>query len=162
MKDLAEELDRSKLESVQSKHHYKSKLEILETRLEDQRSEAEAYIRNIENKKTDWKVYRDRFMIERKEVPSQTDSHPDMPYLVTDALPPIFSSQLCYKSRPINFLMMNILMQLEYLAEQYDREIQEFYLDAQEQAMVKRESGQQHGQLELQDVPVEQCNQPDV
>ena len=68
LKDLAKELDRSKLESVQSKHHDKSKFEILETRLEDQRSEAEASIRNIENKKADWKVYRDRFMIQSKEL----------------------------------------------------------------------------------------------
>ena len=42
----------------------------------------------------------------------------------------------------------------EYLAEQYDREIKEFYLEGQEQARVKRE-GVQHGQLK-------EYNQPDV
>ena len=83
-------------------------------------------------------------MIEQKEVPTQTDSHPDIPYL-------IFSSQLLhYKSRPINFLSryipnLNSILWCppeveycdaanEYLADQYDREIKEFYLEAREQA----------------------------
>ena len=101
------------------------------------------------------KTFRDKLLVERKEVTSQTDSHPEVPYLVTDPLPPIFSSQLCYRSRPIHFLsrsLPNLNSFLwcppddeyidaaeEFLADQYDREIKEFNLDAQEQARLRHE-----------------------
>ena len=42
----------------------------------------------------------------------------------------------------------------EFLAEQYDREIEEFYLEAREQARVKH-GAEQHGQLEHEGVPGE-------
>ena len=99
---------------------------------------------------------------------SQTNTHLDISYLVTDPLPPIFSMELRHKSRPINFLprsMPNLNSILwcppddnftdaaeEYLADQYDREIQEFYLDAQEQARVKH-AGNLLGLLEHQEGP---------
>ena len=137
---------------------------------EDQRLETKAAIRNIENEKAELKLLREKFHTERNEVCSQTNANPDVPYLVTDPLPAIFSSQLCYKSRPIHFLsrsMPNLNSILwcppddeyldaaeEFLAEQYDREIQEFYLEAREQARVKHGAGQL-GQLQQQGVPEE-------
>lgn len=167
---MEKELDLLKHESLQSKNKLESKLELLESMLEDQRSETKDVIRNVENERAELKLFREKLLIERKEVPSQTNSHPDIPYLVTDPLPPIFSSQLCYKSRPIHSLSRSIpnLNSIlwcppdddyidaaeEYLAEQYNREIQEFYLEAQEQARIKH-GVVQHGQLELQGVPEE-------
>ena len=89
-------------------------------------------------------------------VPTQTDQHPDIPYLITSALPPIFSSQLCHRTPKINFLSSSVpnLDSIcwiknddddpyldeaeEFLSEQYDREISNFYLEKQEQARVNR------------------------
>ena len=105
------------------------------------------------------------------EISAHVDGGPKVKVkVITDPLPPIFSSQLFYKSRPIHLLsrfLPNLIIFLwcppddepinaaeEYLAEQYDREIKEFYLEGQEQARVKRE-GVQHGQLK-------EYNQPDV
>ena len=51
----------------------------------------------------------------------------------------------------------------EFLAEQYDREIEEFYLEAREQARVKHGAGQ-HGQLEeqgpLENIIIDTTSQP--
>ena len=170
LKNLTKELDLFKCESLQSKRKLESKIELLEKRFEDQKSETEAVLSNIENERAELKLLREKFFIVKKEVPSQTLSNPDVPYLVTDPLPPIFSSQLCFKSRPIHFLsrsMPNLNSILwcppddedldaaeEFLAEQYDREIEEFYLEAREQARVKHVAGQ-HGHLEQQGVPGE-------
>jgi hypothetical protein len=76
--------------------------------------------------------------------------------------------QLCHRSRPIHFLSRSIpnLNSIlwcppddealdaaeEYLSEQYDREIEEFYLQARDQALMKHEA-EQHGQQEHQAVP---------
>ena len=60
--------------------------------------------------------------IEVKEASNQTKNHPDIP--ITDPLPPIFSIQLCHRSRTNHFLtrsspkldsilMMKSLMQLK-------------------------------------------------
>ena len=124
---------------------------------------------NIKKERAELKLLREKFYTENKEVYSQTNSNPDVLYLVTDPLPPIFSSQLCYKSRTIHFLSrsmpkLNSILWCppedgyldsaeEFPAEQYDREIQEFYLEAREQARVKHGAGQL-GQLQ-QGVPGE-------
>ena len=78
------------------------------------------------------------------EVIGQTDSHPDIPNDVTSPLPPIFGNQMCWKSRPFHFsnslpnLKMLSWCQPNYdftdeaeeaLAEQYDRQVREYYED---------------------------------
>ena len=101
---------------------------------------------------------------------SQTNSHFDIPYLVTDPLPPIFSMELRYKTKPIHFLSKSIpnLDSIlwcppddeyldeaeEYLSEQYDREVKDFYLEAREKAFYNhREDYHGHDQVEDQEVP---------
>ena len=83
--------------------------------------------------------------------------HQEIPYQVTDQLPPIFSSQLCYHSRRI--YLTDSLPNLdsicwskpsqdfideaeEALAEQHDKHVREFYLDERERVRAIRE--QQH------------------
>ena len=77
-------------------------------------------------------------------VSSQTDSHPDIPYAIDSPLPQIFSSQLCKKTPQIKFLSrshpdldsicwrhpdINYEDEAEQaLNDQYDREVQDFYL----------------------------------
>jgi FtsZ-binding cell division protein ZapB len=167
-RELMQELDRAKQESFESKTRLESQVGQLENMLKDQRSETKDVLRNIEQEKAELEFFRVQSKLEKKEIASQTDSHPDIPYLVTDPLPPIFSLQLRYKSRPINFLSRSIpnLSSIlwcppddeycdaadEYLADQYDREIEEFYLEAREQARVQHGVGQ-HGQHEPQGVP---------
>ena len=41
-------------------------------------------------------------------VSCQTNHTLDIPYLVTDALPPIFGSKLCHKSKAINFMSLSL------------------------------------------------------
>ena len=82
-----------------------------------------------------------------EENSCQTDAHPEIPYKITDPLPPIFSSQFCHKSRPIH--LSDSLPNLdsicwskpdedflaeaeEALNEQYDKEIRDFYWDERE------------------------------
>ena len=161
-KELSKDFDLLKHESSQSKISFESKVELLEKRLKYQSSETADILKKTETDKAELKIFREKLVIERKESTSQTDSHPEVPYLVTDPLPPIFSSQLCYRSRPIHFLSRSLpkLNRIlwcppdddyideaeEFLAEQYDREIRDFYLDAQEQARLRHE-----GQVDEQD-----------
>ena len=89
-------------------------------------------------------------------VACQTNAHPDIPYQVTSTLPPIFSSELCYNSRPI--FLSNSLPNLarmsqfqptndftdeaeEALSEQHDRQIREFYEDERERVRAVRAGG---------------------
>ena len=132
---MKKELKLAKHKSLESKNRLESKIGLLEKKLKDQRSETKS-------EKAELKLFREQSMIEKKEAPSQTDSLPDIPYHITEPLPPIFSSQLRYKSRPINFLSRSIpnLNSIlwcppedeycdaanEYLADQYDREIEGF------------------------------------
>jgi hypothetical protein len=67
----------------------------------------------LENKaqRKDFKDLKSQFVLlkheglqSKKKLESRIDSHPEFPYLLTDPLPPIFSSQLCLKSRTIHFL----------------------------------------------------------
>ena len=84
----------------------------------------------------------------------QTDEHSEIPYKVTDQLPPIFSSQLCHQSRPI--YLSNSVPKLESicwskpsehfideaeeaLGEQYDRQVKEYYIDAKDRARAAHE-----------------------
>ena len=88
---------------------------------------------------------------------------------MTDPLPPIFSLELRHKSRPIHFLSRSIpnlnsvlscppdddftYADEEYLVEQYDREIEDFYSEALEQAQVRHSAEQQQGHAGHQAVP---------
>ena len=105
---MKQELDRAKQESLESKCRLEFKVGQLKNKLKDQRSETKDVLRNIENEKAELEFFRVQSKIEKKEVPSQTDTNPDIPYLVTDPLPPIFSLQPCYKLRQINFLSGSI------------------------------------------------------
>ena len=85
-------------------------------------------------------------------VSCQTNHNLDIPYLVTDALPPIFGSKLCHKSKAINFMSLSLpnlstvswvnLTEediLEDAAEQamndqYDYQVEQFYIDAKKKA----------------------------
>ena len=91
-------------------------------------------------------------------VSCQTNQTPDTPYTVTDALPPIFGSKLCHNSKAINLFSRsipnlstltwvrvteedNILVEEaeQALNSQYDRQIDEFYIDAKKKAKAVRE-----------------------
>ena len=79
------------------------------------------------------------------------------PYLVTDALPPIFGSKLCHRSKTINFISRSLpnlstltwvrVTEEDILVEeaeqalnnQYDRQVEEFYIDAKKKAEAVRE-----------------------
>ena len=73
---------------------------------------------------------------------------PEIPYKVTDQLPPIYSSNLCHHSCLIYPLFWSkpsddfIDEAEEALAEQYDRQVEEFYLVALEKAKSAREHHQ--------------------
>ena len=85
-------------------------------------------------------------------VSCQTNHNLDIPYLVTDALPPIFGSELCHKTKAINFMSLSLpnlstvswvnLTEediLEDAAEQamndqYDYQVEQFYIDAKKKA----------------------------
>ena len=83
-----------------------------------------------------------------KNCSIQTDQHPEIPYSIVDPLPPIFSSQLCYSSRRIGYISKSIPNfntmcwvkpddtfedeAQEALNDQYDRQIEEFYLAERE------------------------------
>ena len=90
-----------------------------------------------------------------KSTGSQTISTVDIPYAVTDPLPPIFGSKLCRRTNPI-FLSKSlpdlsrvlwvaiseedILLENaeEALSELYDREVAAFYSDAKSEAAAAR------------------------
>ena len=54
------------------------------------------------------KFVKSESVIQKQDAISQTKSHPDIPYKLTDPLPPIFSMELRHKSRPIHFLSRSI------------------------------------------------------
>ena len=87
---------------------------------------------------------------------SQTPSSIDTPYLITEELPPIFGSPMCWKSKPVS--MYNSLPNLtsliwidktedmlaseaaeEALNMQYDMEIEAFYDESRITAAALRE-----------------------
>ena len=94
----------------------------------------------------------------------QTDQHPDIPYSISDPLPPIFSSQLCHSSRRLGYLSrslpnFNTVCWVkpddtfqdeaeEALNEQYDRQIEEFYISEQERVKSLRDPTSNLGQFE--------------
>jgi hypothetical protein len=123
---------------------------------EDMKIETKEVIEKLKQEKVDIETEL-RFLTARKseEVSSQTDQHPEIPYKVTSVLPPIFSSQVCWKSRPLH--LSNSLPSLdsicwckpnenfedeaeEALVEQYDRQVHEFYEDERDRLLASREA----------------------
>ena len=90
-------------------------------------------------------------------VSCQTIQSLDVPYLVTDILPPIFGSQLCRRSKTINFISRSLpnLSTLTWvkftdediledeaeqaLNDQYDRQVEEFFEDAKKKSEALRQ-----------------------
>ena len=136
----------SKIESKDFVNKLERKIEVLKDNLKNQKVETEDALEKLKVERAELKVLKDERNIEVKEASNQTDNHPDIPCLITDPMPPIFSMPLCHRSRPIHFLSRSLprldsIMWCppdeEYLSEQYDREIEDFYLQAQEQARVQ-------------------------
>jgi chromosome segregation ATPase len=147
---------QKKVENITTKNtKLKNYSDALKKDIKLSKSEAEKVIvaleKNIDTVETELKMLRDKNFIEEA---CQTDEHPDIPYKVTDKLPPIFSSQLCHHSRRI--YLSNSLPNLdsicwskpsenfvdeaeEALAEQYDKQVKEFYLDERERVRAVHE-----------------------
>ena len=168
LKGVSKDLDVSKLENKDSVNKLERKIEVLKDNLKNQTLETKDALEKLKVERAELKVLKDELNIEVKEASNQTDNHPDIPYRITDPLPPIFSMQLCHKSRPIHFLSRSIpnLNSIlwcppddefldaaeEYLSEQYDQEIEDFYLQAQDQACVQHGTVQ-HAQAQHQAGP---------
>ena len=92
----------------------------------------------------------------KSSISCQTNQSPDLPYLVTEPLPPIFGSQLVQKSKiqhmtrsmpdlaTVNWIEVteedSILEAAEEaLNEQYDRQVERFYKDAKAKTAALRE-----------------------
>ena len=112
------------------------------------KSSLESKIKNFEDKMKKMQLKNCK---KKNSVEVQTFSTVDTPHLITDPLPPIFGSQLCkksksvflYKSLPdLSFLSWVSFTEDDLLRDQaekalnwlYDREIENFYLDARERA----------------------------
>ena len=85
-----------------------------------------------------------------ESVSSQTMGSIDLPYMVTEPLPPIFGPHLCYRSKPIPYIAKSLpnLSTLSWarvteedimvdeaeqaINELYDNQVKEFYKDAKE------------------------------
>ena len=92
----------------------------------------------------------DNLVKSKKSVSSQTIGSLDVPYMVTEPLPPIFGSHLCYRSKAIPYVAKSLpnLSTLSWVsvteddimfdeAEQainrlYDHQVNEFYKEAKE------------------------------
>ena len=117
-------------------------------------SEREANLKDYEQKFERSQKMKDTLKVFKS---TQTDSHPDAPYEITSALPPIFSSQLCHQSPQIRFLA-NSLPNLSTIAwikitpeealrdaaedalnDQHDRQIAEFYISERDRVRNQRE-----------------------
>ena len=158
MKELSKELNLSKLENNESTKYFENQIEFLKKNLKIQKVETEDIAKELEIDRAELKSVRDKSWFEKQDIFSQTNTNEDIPYKVSDPLPPIFNMELCYKSKPIKFLsrsLPNFNSFLwcppdddfseaadEFLADQYNREIKEFYLDAREEARVKHSTGQ--------------------
>ena len=77
----------------------------------------------------------------------QTDRCPEMPYKITSPLPPIFNSQLLYKTKPLKFLSkslpsLDVICWAsptdseddldELLSDMYDQQVEDFYISERE------------------------------
>lgn len=96
--------------------------------------------------------------LESKEsIACQTMSSTDVPYMVTDPLPPIFGSELCYRSKPIPYISRSLpnlstlswvrVTEDDYMVEAaeqalnelFDHQVNDFYKDAKAEAEAIRQ-----------------------
>ena len=104
LKEVSKNLDVSQIESKEFINKLEWKIEELKDNLKNQKVETEDALEKLKVERAELKVLKDERNIEVKEASNQTKNHPDIPYLITDPLPPIFSMQLCHRSCPIHFL----------------------------------------------------------
>jgi hypothetical protein len=148
-----------KIEALEFK--VKSLLENKAARAAEEKS-VKKKVKALEKKEAELEV--SKMKIERKtklrqfaslDKGCQTNAHPDLPPKITEPLPPIFSSQFCYKTPMIKILSRSLpkINQIcwsqqdedpyldgaeEYLSWQHDQDIKQFYLDARQLALDKR------------------------
>ena len=138
------------------KHEKDTKLTIKELKSEIKAWRKDLGEERSEKIKLEKKLETVKKQLEAKATESvlcQTAPNLDIPYKVTTPLPPIFSSQLCHYSRSV--FLSNSLPNLnsicwskpcddyseeaeEALAQQYDRQVREFYEDERERVRVVR------------------------
>ena len=126
-------------------------------KLKDELSEYKRAKHKLEKniKTLERKVMKLETVVVKKTVSMQTCCTIDTPYNVEDPLPPIFSSQLCYPTKPI-FLSRSSpdVSKLIWVStseeekirdladaaldEMYDQEVKEFYLEARRKAAADR------------------------
>ena len=121
---LANRVNHEKETKIMIKNS-KSEIKTLKEDLGRERSEKLKIERKLENlvKK-----------LESKEsIACQTSSSTDVPYLVTDPLPPIFGSELCYRSKPIPYISRSLpnLSTLSWVRVTED----DYMVEAAEQAL---------------------------
>ena len=108
----------------------------------------DALKKEVEDAKTN------QLMIKSVNTFTQTEEHPDIPYDITSPLPPIFSSQLCHITPKLRFLSKSAFHldticwvkpddsyqeeAEEALNQQYDRNIEEFYLSERDRVRLSR------------------------
>ena len=109
-----------------------------------------SFLLNPCNKSTDTQLDKNaNFQMQQSTISCQTDSHPDILYHIQSPLPPLFGSKLCYYSRHlksmssslpdlwnVKFTTTDDLLDAaeEALAEEYEKEVDDFYLEEKERA----------------------------
>ena len=172
LKEESKELKFSRKDQGRIEHNLNKKIEELELKvknlLEDKVAKAseekkiKKKARAIEKKEAEIEVA--KLKIERKvklkrdsvkNQVCQTDHHPDLPLKISEPLPPIFSSQFCFKTPMIRILSRSLprLDQIcwtqededpyldgaeEFLNWQHEQDMKQFYLDARQVALDKR------------------------
>ena len=119
-------------ENKDFEHHSKKKLKELESKLEhledfktlklgEEKADKKELknlhkkLKSVENKEAKLKLEltalerkAEKLLVKTDLKSSQTEHHPEIPYKVTSALPPLFSSQLCYSTPPFHFLSCSL------------------------------------------------------
>ena len=172
LKEASKDLKMSIKDQTGLEHNFNKKIEQLEWKVknlpedkaarEGEEKSIKKKVKALEKKEAELEV--SKMKIERKtklrqfaslDKGCQTNAHPDLPPKITEPLPPIFSSQFCYKTPMIKILSRSLpkLNQIcwsqqdedpyldgaeEYLSWQHDQDIKQFYLDARQLALDKR------------------------
>ena len=133
--------------------NFKSEIKTWKKDLGIERSEKLKTEKKLDNLEKDFKQFYDKRKVSNS---CQTNDSPDVPYLITDPLPPIFGSQLLQKtkmqhiSRSLPNLASIMWVKVseedliletaeEALNEQFDREVEHFYEDAKAKATARRD-----------------------
>ena len=140
---------RHEKESKQTVKNLKSEIKSWRKSLGSEKSEKMKIEKELATVENHLKNYTSKI---RRSISCQTNNSPDIPYEITAPLPPIFGSQLCHRSKPINHISRSLpnlsklswvmvteedIMQDEAeqaLNEQFDRHISNFYKEAKSKA----------------------------